>query len=443
MNQRSTSVTLFFFCLWALQSTTLAEIVFDRNAAVGGINVDTATGRFVPPAEIGLPDPGVPVRYDAPAAQASSGTGVVRLMPIGDSIFSGAKIFNDGVDRARESLRPFLWRDIHVDGPDLIKNGAVAMDFVGEFSDTGRPFWGDDTDTGGVDNLTGINPVLDNTHTPFMGPGNSFGIPPFDDGNQAGRGLDAQNFINCGPGHPVTTDCSVSMGGVNGFDQTDVPSQGNAAKWIADHVPDIVAIMLGTNNILNVENDGQQFTSNTANGVTFRIEQILDEIELANPDACIFISQVPSMWTEEAPNTWVPRFDDDDGVEGPHNEVVAMNDALVTMIAGLPAGYDVTLVNIDPLDPRWDPSAVDTWMEPDEGGVHPSTLGDEHIARQFFLAMEGALEAKAAAAVPEPSSFAFLGLLCAAALGQQFVSRRRARAFLDFGLAALGQSHPR
>ena len=439
----------FWMCVFwiAMASPSWADFVFDPDASV---LVDARTGEqlpevllddsqtllntntfsFVPVSEIGFNTEiglGVPLssQVSAPLTHAGSsstesGTGVISILPIGDSITAGA---TTGA-RQRESYRPYLWQSIHTNGPDDVVSGDIVVDFQGEFTASGMLYFGDNSINNGRDSLSGPNPSLVNGNQLYLGPGNTAGlngaeIPVFDDHNQGGRGLSTSDFLCSRP------DCQTSVPGINGFDQTDVPSIGNAAKWVADHSPDIATIMLGANDIINSELFGQStggFTKVRARNTARQLVLVINELEKANPDVSIFVSQVPSQWILNELDEWVPRYSDDDNldsdgdgvVDGPHNEVVWMNEAIATELAKLDSSFDVTLVDIDPLNEQWNPSHAQTWMLPGDGGVHPSTLGDEFIASRLFEAMGPALSAKtaiAAQAVPEPSSFLFIGMV--------------------------------
>ena len=392
------------------------------------------TGQIVPAAELAFP---VATRLDLQQpvpgqsnTNVSGNFGNLKLMPIGDSIPSGAGVS----DRTRPGYRPYLWQNIldPTNGVALMNDGfaptdtncgslatpTIGLDMRGQFdqpaSSTGRVGWGT------TDGATGENPVKDqawinlpqqtppaniNTHRPA---GNVPYMPCFDDDNQAGRGLESGNFLQSGAGK---------------FDQTPDPTQGNAPAWIANQDPDIVTITLGTNNIIN----GGPVGSDNWD----RIKSIIDALELSNPDVCVYVSAIPPGWqnngTAQAPN-WAVRF--------PMATVQTLNDEIEAGINALGASYDVKFVDImddanaystgtnNPWHPASSTKLIDGGTSGTDG-IHPSIAGDKFIADKFYAVMKPDLITKAAAAVPEPSPFLFFAMFSMVLGGQKYFIRRR------------------
>ena len=228
-----------------------------------------------------------------PAAAAEP----IKIMPLGDSITEAYDVW-EGNEETKPSYRSPLW--------DLLQTGGhTNVDFVGSR-------WG----------------VFDSSDPPdgFVDPGGTF-----DKDHEGHVGWLADEILLGRQGS----------------------TQGDIALWASTHVPDIVLLHLGTNDVFNL-----QPSAETAD----ELEQIIGVLRTYNPNVAVLVARVIPLTGQFA---WL-------------NPAIDALNTEIDLLASLdtPEARVIIVDHNTGFDPSWLPD-----------DVHPDLDGQAFIAQQWFDAM--------------------------------------------------------
>ena len=163
-------------------------------------------------------------------------------MPVGDSIT--AALGDHSTQAHRTSYRPWLWDNIQ--SRSDVQNGDLAVVFVG------------------INSLSGVGAINGQGPNPVLNPGHSAYDNSFIDDNSGTRGFATFSFDN---------------------------------SALAGYEPDVVLMMLGTNDIVIAESFGNRnLDPSEVNKAQTHLIAKIDAFQDANPDVSIFVGTIPPMY---------------------------------------------------------------------------------------------------------------------------------------------------
>ena len=157
------------------------------------------------------------------------------------------------------------------------------------------------------------------------------------------------------------------------FGQASLPDRGNVSQWMADHAPDVVLLMAGTN-------DSAEYKNNPA-GMRTRYNELLDAIFAVDPTVQVHMASIP-------------KANSSFGAHYLHHLAHATNISVMVpeiVLERQLAGRSIYYVDMfSALNPDTDLADF----------VHPNAQGYAKIASRWDQSLQ---------AVPEPSSLMIVG----------------------------------